>query len=90
MTKEEVDVSPLNFTNKKTPPPEDYKVITINGFIVGEEKRKVGTLSRSSMIRPPVQWLHDLMNSENCILIQRVIEPDGRRYLIIDRVKEAE
>lgn len=91
MAKEDFEVEPLKLTNSKNHSPEDYNPISIKGFITDTAIRKVAKVSGSKgVVRSPFQWLYDIMNSENFIEIKRVIAPDGRRYLVIDRVTEGE
>ena len=89
--KEEVEVRPLNLTNSKDHAQDDYNAISINGFVTDSTVRKVAQVSGSrGVLRSPFQWLYDIMNSDNEIAIKRVMAPDGRRYIVIDRVTEEE
>ena len=91
MVKEDVEVSPLNLTNSKGRDQEEVDAISINGFVTDSVVRKVAQVSGSKgVLRSPFQWLYDIMNSENFIEIKRVMAPDGRKYIVIDRVKEEE
>ena len=91
MVKEDVEVSPLNLTNRKGRDQEELDAISINGFVTDSVVRKVAQVSGSKgVLRSPFQWLYDIMNGENFIEIKRVMAPDGRKYIVIDRVKEAE
>ena len=91
MVKEEVEVSHLNLTNRKVPAQEDYNAISIKGYVTDTAVRKVAQVSGSKgVLRSPFQWLYDIMNSDSFIEIKRVMAPDGRRYLVIDRVTEEE
>ena len=91
MVKEEIEVRPLNLTNSKVPAKEDYNAISIKGYVTDTAVRKVAQVSGSKgVLRSPFQWLYDIMNSDSFIEIKRVMAPDGRRYLVIDRVTEEE
>ena len=91
MVKEDVEVSPLKLTNSKGREQEEVDSISINGFVTDSVVRKVARVSGSKgVLRSPFQWLYDIMNSENFIEIKRVMAPDGRKYIVIDRVTEAD
>ncbi len=69
-------------------PTYGFETLKINGIVTDSQVRKVAEIAGSKgVIRNPIQWLIDIMNSENYIEIKRVTEPDGKRYIIIDRVK---